>query len=286
LGSQIKMYFESLGFQVLCASFASADRDNALNVIRTYLMSSRIVAFINAGACQLRGDDPDSLKLLVDSNVLVPALICSLIRTHSPSTKFIHFGSSWQIDYKGKSSPMNAYASSKSAAEEILRHYSLEGLQIVSLRLFEVYGCNDNRKKILNLLIDSIAGDLELPTTRGQQALDFIYVTDVVKAVALVATEKVIAETRSVRIFSIRSGRTTTILDLIALICDVANKTNFSNIKTGKLKYRDRERFKLPYYVDKVPGWYPLVSLEDGVRMVYKQRTESMSKKPATKFLR
>ena len=47
------------------------------------------------------------------------------------------------------------------------------------MKLFDTYGNNDKRKKILNLLLNSYKKNKTLPITTGNQYLDFVHISEI-----------------------------------------------------------------------------------------------------------
>ena len=277
LGSHLKGFFQNKGIEVLCLNYRPETEPEFLAKALSALTQGDVLAFLNAGASQLSGDDPDSLRNLTASNIYLPAAVASLILKHSPLTPFIHFGSSWQIGKDGAPSPFNAYAATKSAAESLLEHFVLSGLKAASLRLFDTYGPGDSRKKVINLVADALLQDTELPMSNAEQVVDMVYITDV-----LAAVDHTIELLRShpvdhLRRYSVRSGRLFRILDIVALMKVLSGKPTFSKIQLGVYPYRIRERFHLPPATDFPPNWHPIVSLEEGLKNILADRGLPMS---------
>jgi nucleoside-diphosphate-sugar epimerase len=272
LGGHLKGFFQNKGIEVLSLKYRPETEPDFLAETVSALTQGDVLAFINAGASQLSGDDPDSLRDLTASNIYVPAAVASLILKHSPRTCFIHFGSSWQIGEDGVSSPFNAYAATKSAAESLLEHYVLSGLRAASLRLFDTYGPGDCRKKVINLVTDALIQDIELPMSNAEQVVDMVYVTDVLAAVNHTIKLLQVHPVAKLHRYSVRSGKPVRILDIVSLLKVLSQRPTFSKIQLGIYPYRNRERFYLPPATDLPPNWYPLVSLEDGLKNILADR--------------
>jgi nucleoside-diphosphate-sugar epimerase len=266
LGSHLKRFFENKGIEVLSLKYRPETESQFIAETVAALSQGDVLAFLNAGASQLSGDDPDSVRTLTASNVYLPAAVASLILKQSPQTSFIHFGSSWQIGEDGDSSPFNAYAATKSAAESLLEHYVLAGLRAASLRLFDTYGPGDSRKKVINLVADALIQDTELPMSKAEQVVDLVYITDVLAAVERTIELLTSHPAGQFYRYSVRSGRQVRILDIVDLLKVLSGKPAFSKIQLGFYPYRNRERFQLPPATDLPPNWRPVVSLEDGLR--------------------
>lgn len=76
--------------------------------------------------------------------------------------------------------PVNMYGASKLAAESVLRGFYQKGMEVIILRLFQVYG-RQNSGSIINKLVE---GQKEIYAD-GSQTRDFVHVDDVVQALKL-----------------------------------------------------------------------------------------------------
>lgn len=272
LGSALVNRLSGRGEGVATLSYRPERRSEIMAHFEGLLKELKPQAVINAGASQNGKDDPAALDELVDSNVFFPAAIASLIRTHSPDTCFITFGTSWQIGESGASEPFNAYAASKSATEAFLDHFALDGLRAATLRLYDTYGPGDKRNKIVNLIADALIARKELSMSAGGQMIDLVYIDDV-----LAAIEATLALLRKASggvhdVYSVRSGRPVTILELLDIMKRAAGVDEADFIKPGIYPYRKRERFALYPGTPVPPGWAPSVSIEAGAIRVIEDR--------------
>jgi nucleoside-diphosphate-sugar epimerase len=77
--------------------------------------------------------------------------------------------------------PKNPYGASKAAAEAWCRAFAAEGLEVVILRLANVYGPGD-RDRVLPTFIDRALGGQPLILYGGDQVLDFVWIDEVVES--------------------------------------------------------------------------------------------------------
>lgn len=272
LGEKAAARFRESGADVITLSYRPKTSSEFLEMFREALTSGNPDVVINAGASQRGNDDPESLRDLVDSNVYLPSALASLIRTCSPATCLITFGTSWQLSDSGSVEPFNAYAASKTASEAMLEHFALDGVRIASLRLYDTYGPGDKRKKIVNLIADALIQGTELPMSPGGQLIDLVYIDDVLEAVDA-AIECLRSTQHGVhRVYSVRSGNPVTVLGLLETMKYVAGVDSAENIKPGVYAYRTRERFELQHRGECIEGWKPRTKLEDGLKVVLADR--------------
>lgn len=119
--------------------------------------------------------------------------------------------------------PISPYGLSKLMGEDIIKFYSKQGLKYVILRLFNVYGPEQNLAYagVITRFIERASKGLPpIIYEDGEQTRDFIHVNDVSEAIRLTTEKNVTNET-----FNIGSGEPTKISELANLI-----------IKNGKPK--------------------------------------------------
>jgi CDP-3, 6-dideoxy-D-glycero-L-glycero-4-hexulose-4-reductase len=278
LGSSLATHFSAKGEEVVSLSFRPIARSAFLGQAEAVIKEYRPRAVINAGASQIGKDDPAALEELIFSNVFLPATLASMLYSHAPEASLINFGTSWQTGEFGESSPFNAYAASKAAAENFLEHFALAGLRIVTLRLYDTYGPNDFRNKLVNLIADALITRSELPMSSGGQLIDLTHIDDVIAAVDVVLALLAQEQGGVHKVFSVRSGSPVTVLDVLNLLKNAAGLEDAPFIKPGIYPYRDRERFALFADTPTPPGWSPRVELVQGILQMLDARRMAASK--------
>jgi nucleoside-diphosphate-sugar epimerase len=205
------------------------------------------------------------------TNVYLPVCLSqALARTLEKSTNrlapLIIAGSHWQTVDGRPNCPLNYYAASKQAAEELLRPAEIRqaGVRVVALRLGDVYGPRDPRKKFLNLVMTFLSQDKQLPASPGFQGLDLVHVDDVANAFmqALDVAQNITDELAT---FGVSSGRHLTLRDLVAQIDTLAMRS--CRINWGARPYRPHEVF-MPNPGPSLPGWQPAIDLVDGLKQI------------------
>lgn len=82
--------------------------------------------------------------------------------------------------------PMGPYAESKAAAEELVRRYAQQGLEVAILRPCVIYGPRD--RNFLPQILETLPGKPFPLVSGGRQPLDMVYATDVAQALILAGT--------------------------------------------------------------------------------------------------
>jgi UDP-glucose 4-epimerase len=115
---------------------------------------------------------------------------------------------------------LSPYAAAKLAGELYAEAFTTSfGLETVRLRFFNVYGPRQRADSPYSGVIALFASALSAGRTPvvhgdGQQSRDFVFVTDVVKALMRAAEAPGVAG----RVYNIGTGRRTTVLDLVAAL--------------------------------------------------------------------
>ena len=99
---------------------------------------------------------------------------------------FVNVGTFAQHFEDAEYSPVNLYAATKECFESIIKFYAeVRGLRCIALHLFDTYGADDKRGKILGLLKKISETGENLKMSPGGQLMDIVYIDDVVDAFIL-----------------------------------------------------------------------------------------------------
>ena len=252
--------------QVFSLSYRPKAENKFYKSLQGLISSGQIRNIYICGSSQTNLDEPDALLDLSKSNIEMPGMICSLVKKYSKGTAIINFGSSWQFNSHGEIDPFNLYAASKSSSEDLFRHYSMEGIKICSLRLYDTYGKGDTRPKIINLIADAIKNDEVLDMSNGQQKMNFVHIKDTVNATRIASNllhEKFINQLMT---FSIKSKDSINLKKIIKIYEIILGRDLSYLFNMGVYPYRSRERFELAEDFDCPDGWAPEIKLHDGLK--------------------
>jgi len=159
--------------------------------------------------------------------------------------------------------PLHPYGKTKLECEILAKKFSIEGLQVIGLRYFNVFGIGQTESyagvitKFLNRLRQRkppiINGD-------GKQTRDFVYVNDVVKANYSAMKSDV-----KFGFFNIGSGKSISIVDLAQMMIDASGlsiKPIFNEPVSGDAKLSQADIS----LARKELGWIPESSLENWIK--------------------
>lgn len=207
----------------------------------------------------------EDIAALVTSNVLFGTQLIEAMSI-AGCTQLINVGTSWQHFAGADYNPVNLYAATKQAFDDILRYY-LEAtpLKAITLSFFDSYGPDDSRRKLIWLLRDAALKGTRLHMSPGEQCIDLVYIDDVVTA-CLRAAELLRTQNSSHAHYGVSSGAVVSLRHLVAMIERATGKTLC--IDWGGRPYRPRE-VMVPFCPHPpLPGWAPSISLDQGIARV------------------
>ena len=206
------------------------------------------------------------VDILLDSNLKVGMHLLEAMKQKevkyliNTGTSFEHFGPE-------EESVVNLYAATKKAFGELCKYYSDAGIiRTVSLKLFDSYGEDDERKKLLNLLKDIIKNKNELLLSPGDQLIDIVHVSDLISAYQTVLQQIADYEENYLE-FGLSGQQRCSLKELVKLIEEITGES--LNIKWGARPHRDREVMVPWKNYRPLPGWEPKVSLEEGLKKFF-----------------
>jgi len=206
----------------------------------------------------------EDVVALVSSNVLFSTQLAEAMAANGVRY-LVNTGTSWQHYENADYNPVNLYAATKQAFENILAYYVEAGLlKATTLALFDTYGPNDPRKKLVTLLRNTATSGEALHMSPGDQVIDLVHIDDVLDAFVL-AADQIGAQATPAAHYGISSGETLSLRQFVALFEKVTGKP--VPIVWGGRPYRERE-VMVPWQAPALAGWTPRIRLEDGLRAV------------------
>lgn len=179
---------------------------------------------------------------------------------------FINTGTFWQNYNNNDYNPVNLYAATKEAFENIAKFYTqTSNLIFTTIKLNDTFGPNDFRPKIFNLWDKYSKSGEVLAMSEGEQIIDISYIEDVVYAfktmIDNLENEKKIKYNNSCYVVS--SNQRMTLKELANLFKKTTSRRLLIN--WGDRPYRSREVMK-PYESGTlVPNWRQKYRLEESI---------------------
>lgn len=196
---------------------------------------------IHLATCYIHEHRSDDINDLVSSNILFGTkLLQACIEVGCQ--KIINTSTVWEY-YEDKKIPVNLYAATKSAFDQILNYYySAYKLQIITLHLFDTFGENDPRKKLIPYLIQNLNKNIEISLSEGRQIMEFLHIDDVVELYQH-SIKKINESKKSFKVSYFPQGEQFTLRQLIKLFQKITHSS--IQFKFGEKPYRFREVMKI-----------------------------------------
>jgi CDP-3, 6-dideoxy-D-glycero-L-glycero-4-hexulose-4-reductase len=225
-------------------------------------------AVFHLAAAVITNHVPEQIPALIQSNIQFGTEVLEAMR-HSTTRFFINTGSYWQNCNSEIYSPVDLYAATKEAFEKVLQYYvEAHEFRIITLRLFDVYGEDDKRPKLLNLLYQIAGTDQSIDVSPGEQLLDMVHVLDVCSAY-LKAYEILVSDMKTAhKIYGVYTGDRISLKEMINLFQKVLQKP--LNVNFGGKAYKEREIMIPAECYERLPNWKANVSLIEGLTLFNK----------------
>jgi nucleoside-diphosphate-sugar epimerase len=205
---------------------------------------------------------PDDIVALINSNLLFSTQLAEAMVANGVRL-LVNTGTAWQHHGDAAVNPVNLYAATKQAFEDVLAYYvEAHGLKVTTLALFDTYGPRDPRAKLIALLWKTAASQQQLQMSPGEQMIDLVHIDDVLNAFVMAATALRHQESGHAR-YGVSSGKPLRLKDVVSVF-ERATGTQLPIVWGGRA-YRPRE-VMVPWTRSvPVPGWRPEVELEAGI---------------------
>jgi nucleoside-diphosphate-sugar epimerase len=213
---------------------------------------------------------PQQIIPLIQANVLLGTQLLEAM-SGAGVKLLVNTGTSWQHFLGQDYRPVNLYAATKQAFEDILAYYvDAAGIRAVTLSLFDSYGPGDARKKILRILVDSLETNEQLHLSPGDQILDLAHVDDICEAFLHAARLVRDPKHPSMANYAVTGGERMSLREIVATLEKVSVRT--VRIDWGARPYRPREVMRL-WDGPVMPGWQPRITLADGFKTLLHERS-------------
>lgn len=209
---------------------------------------------------------PKDVIPLIQSNIAFATQLVEAMAQNNVQN-LINTGTSWQ-HYENKNySPVCLYAATKQAFEAVLQYYvEAQSIKAITLELFDTFGPNDPRPKLLHLLRKILQSGETLAMSPGEQMLDIVYIDDVIDAYLLSAERLINAEGVMHERYAVSSGKPMSLKEVVARFEMATGKK--PSIQWGGRPYRDREVMLTWDKGNILPGWSAKTTFEEGLQRI------------------
>lgn len=214
---------------------------------------------------------PEDISSLIDSNIAFGSEILEATMDLKPRF-FVNILTFSQFANSHAYNPASFYDATKQAFYEIIELYknTFKETKFLHILLYNTYGSNDTRDKILNLWDKISQNGEDLAMSAGEQCIDISHIDDVVRGLDMAI--KSAESLDSNKIYTLENFPRYTLKD-IAKIFETATKRELK-IAWGAKPYRKNEIFSPISSVDspkfvKLPHYEAKISLESGIKKVF-----------------
>lgn len=289
VGSHLVRHLASLsGYEVIAMDRASCDTSgiapHAAEVLTFAEGQERAVlaeatdrarpeVIVHLAALLRVADEAAQVEELVRANVTFGTLVLQAA-AEAGVRRFVNTGTFWDsMDDARTYRPVDLYAATKRAFEDILRYYAdAHGIRAVTLKLFGVYGPDDPRRNVFSYFEDSIGAAEPVAFSPGEQVLDLVHVDDVVRAYECAVRYLAGRDGAEVETFEIGSGEGLTLRQVADVYAQCRGRP--LGIAWGGRPYRPREVFHRTADLSaarKALGWQPRYDMRTGIARLVEQ---------------
>jgi UDP-glucose 4-epimerase len=164
--------------------------------------------------------------------------------------------------------PRTSYAMAKRYNEIYLAaHHKERGLNVISLRFFNVYGHNQDNRMVVPRFFEQAIKDEEITVFgTGNQTRDFTYIDDTVEAcVSLLG----LSGARIINIANEKEWNITTLAEKIIEITKSKSKIKYIESPAKRYDYEVERRVGSSDKLKKLVNYKPATELEDGLQKIY-----------------
>ncbi len=232
---------------------------NMISILR----KARPDCVIHLATLFLSNHKPNEITPLIQSNLLFGTQLLEAMSV-TGAQNLINTGTTWQHYQNHSYQPVNLYSATKQAFLDLLAYYtSARQMNSITLELTDTYGPKDQRQKLFTLFTKISATGEILKMSPGEQKMDLLYIDDVVRAFEIAMTLFGSQPRGLNEIYQIRSKQKPSLKE----VAQIYEKTSHVklNIEWGGRPYREREVMN-PWNQGKIlPGWTPVIDLEEGI---------------------
>lgn len=167
-----------------------------------------------------------------------------------------------EISENDECNPTTLYGKSKllssQISAELCKAYKIDHSW---LRLFSVYGPDDNHEWLIQYLIKKMIQNESIDVTKGDQIWDYLYVEDIAELLYKMSTVS------GIGVANLGSGNGLQVKHIINLIKDKIHST--SEINFGAIPYRSDQVMKMKADISKITShtnWLPGTPFETGIQ--------------------
>ena len=163
---------------------------NSYSDLEKKLKKIKIDIVIHCATFYSLGEDYKTILKLINSNLIFSLLITK--NSIYNCKKFINFGSMMEYSQGNNFSPENFYAVTKYSFQKIEEFYKLRNnIKFYDLKLYETYGDNDERKKIIPTIIKNYSQNKITKIISKNLKMNFVHIESLIQVIHMIIFTKI-----------------------------------------------------------------------------------------------
>lgn len=276
IGTKLVQRLKEDGHEICAVVRKSSNMEPIKRFVKLILDGSRIEelykgleefkpkVFINLAGFYCGNHNQQQIAPLIEGNITLPTYVADAA-IKGGACKYILHTSSVQQNYDGKEYyPINLYAATKQAFEDVLFYYtSIIKISAITLQLFDTYGEDDERRKVFNLVRMQKNGQT-IEMSPGEQKMYFCYIDDVIEAY-IEALRQLLASKAGFNMkYAVRGKEPIALKEFVNMYLEKSSRP--ITVVWGGRAYMEKEIMDPEGYGKVIPGWRPKVSYEQGIQ--------------------
>lgn len=240
--------------------------DQNIDGLIEYFNEQKFDGLIHLASLFLATHTKDDISNLISSNIKFGTELLEACKI-SDVKWFINTGTFWQNYENEDYNPVNLYAATKEAFENIAKYYTeTSNLIFTTIKLNDTFGANDTRNKVFNLWNKIVKSGETLEMSAGEQIIDISYIDDVVLAYEVLITHLSSDQKEDFKNkeFVVTNNEKMSLKELSKVFEEAINTR--LNIEWGARPYREREVMHPYSNGTKVPNWNQKYTLKEAIK--------------------
>jgi len=226
----------------------------------------KVTGVIHCASSVIVEHNENNIEELLNSNIMYGTYLLEASK-QSGVKWFINTGTFWQNYNTNDYNPVNLYAATKEAFQNLAKYYTeTSSIVFTTLKLNDTFGENDTRDKVFNLWNNISKTNQSLDMSKGNQIIDISYIEDIINAYTILIGH--LNSYKSLefnnKVFAVKSNERMTLKELSKIFEEVVGKK--LNINWDKRPYRNREVMNPISNIEVVPNWKQKYTLKEAIK--------------------
>ena len=164
---------------------------NKFSDLEHKLRTLKIDIIINCATYYSTKNDVKTIENLVKTNIIFCSIVLEILNKHIK--KFINFGSMMEYSKNNIFFPRNFYAITKFFFKTIEKFYKQKKnkIKFYDLKLYETYGDNDKRKKLIPEIIKNYKRNKTTKIISRELNMNFVHIKSLIKIINMIIFKKI-----------------------------------------------------------------------------------------------